>query len=154
MREFSKISPSLWHSKRFKDLQSDDAKFAYLFLLTCEHQNSAGAYRLPAGYACHDLGWDADRYSNALAELEKADLIAFDSETDEVLIRRWFKHNPPMNNKHRIGIVGILERLDSELIYQAGLDELDGVSPEPSNVVQHPQNANGLSLSRLTRRSN
>lgn len=151
MREFSKISPSLWHSKRFQNLHLDDAKFVYLFLLTCEHQNSAGTYRLPAGYACHDLGWNIERYSNALAELENADLVVVDINTDEILIRRWFKHNPPMNPKHRIGIVGVLERLDSELIYQAGLDELDAISPEKSNIIQHPSNVGGLGASRLVR---
>ncbi|MCP4184848.1 MAG: hypothetical protein GY761_16270 [Hyphomicrobiales bacterium] len=152
MREFSKISPSLWHSKRFQNLQSDDAKLSYLYLLTCEHQNSAGAYRLPAGYACHDLGWDAGRYQKTTEELQESDLVIFDHDTDEIMIRRWFKHNPPMNKNHRKGIVSALERLDSELLYETGFSELEAVSPEESNVIQHPNNAGGAAGSRLARR--
>jgi hypothetical protein len=76
MREFSKISPRVWRSQRFRALASDDARHLHLYLLTCEHQNSAGAFRLPAGYACNDLNWGQDRFSRALAELEEAGLMS------------------------------------------------------------------------------
>lgn len=119
MRDFSKISPSVWRSARFTDLSSDDARFLYLFYLTCEHQTSAGAYRLPDGYACNDLHWTQERYRKARADLQTADLIEFDDAASVVMIRRWFKHNPPMNESHLTGIERVIERLESELIAEA-----------------------------------
>ena len=125
MRDFSKVSPSLWHSERFNNLASDDARFAYLYLLTCEHQTSAGCYRLPDAYAAADLRWPIDRYQHARSELASAGLINFDTVASVMMITRWFRFNPPMNEKHLKGIRHILERLPSEQIWAKATAELD-----------------------------
>ena len=119
MRDFSKISPALWQSKRFNTLPSDDGRYLYLYLLTSGHQPSAGAYRLPDGYATNDLHWELSRYLKARHELAVADLILFDETESVVMITRWFKHNPPMSESHFIGIGRMLERLPSQMIWEA-----------------------------------
>jgi len=78
MRDFNKVSPTLWQSSRFVDLPSDDGRFLYLYLLTCHHQNSAGCFWLPDGYACNDIRWEAKRYVSARQSLLDADLIRYD----------------------------------------------------------------------------
>lgn len=114
-REFSKISPAVWRSERFTALDTD-AKLLHLYFMSCEHQNSAGCYRLPDGYACSDLGWEIGMYREIRDKLVTADLIGFDPHTAEVYVLRWFKHNPPMNDKHAIGTRGIIERIESDTI--------------------------------------
>lgn len=125
MRDFSKVSPVLWHSPRFNGLQSDDARYLYLYFLTCEHQNSAGCYRIPDAYACNDLRWQQGRYVNARKLLIEADLILFDEPCEVVMLCRWFKHNPPMNEKHSIGIERILERLPSPSVHEVAVAALN-----------------------------
>lgn len=125
MREFSKISPAVWRSTRFTSLASDDARFLYLYLLTNEHQNSAGAYRLPDGYACADLQWQLSRYVKAREALEQADLINFDEAVSVVMVKRWLRHNPPMNESHLKGIERVLERLESGLLADEVTGELE-----------------------------
>lgn len=125
MREFSKVSPALWQSDRFNGLPSDDGRYLYVYLLTNEHQTSAGCYRLPDGYACSDLRWPRDRYATARTQLVAADLIKFDASAQVIMVTRWFKHNPPMNEDHHTGIVRILERLPSETIANAALQALE-----------------------------
>jgi hypothetical protein len=124
VRDFSKISPALWHSQRFNTLPSDDGRYLYLYFLTCAHQNSAGCYHLPDGYACDDLQWPLERYLTARSQLIANDLIAFDDDCRVVMICRWFKHNPPMNEKHLIGIERVLEKLPSLKIQKVALDAL------------------------------
>lgn len=124
MRDYSKVSPALWQSERFNSLPSDDGRYLYLYLLTNGHQTSAGAYRLPDGYACSDLRWPMERYAKARAELAAADLIRFDAETSVVMVTRWFRHNPPMSEKHLIGIERQLERLPSQSIVETALEAL------------------------------
>ena len=119
MRDFSKISPALWHSKRFNNLPSDDGRYLYLYLLTNEHQTSAGCYRLPDGYATNDLSWELSRYVTARQELVAADLIFFDELESVVMITRWFQHNPPMSDSHFIGIERVLAKLPSQEIWTA-----------------------------------
>jgi hypothetical protein len=124
MRSFSKIAPVLWQSERFNNLPSDDGRYLYLYFLTCERQTSAGAYRQPDGYACEDLRWPLDKYKLARDQLIDAELIAFDAETSVVMITRWFKHNPPMNDSHLKSIEGELSRLPSQTIAQAAYEGL------------------------------
>ncbi|WP_119820835.1 hypothetical protein [Mesorhizobium sp. DCY119] len=123
MREFSKISPQLWNSKRFRKLDNDDARYFYLYLLSCEHQTSAGCFRLPVAYAANDLNWETDRVQDSCAILGKSDMILHDADTDEVFIRRWFRHSPPTNKKHAAGIRSYIDRLESEFVAEAADDE-------------------------------
>lgn len=123
MREYSKVSPALWQSERFNSLPSDDGRYLYLYLLTNGHQTSAGCYRLPTGYACADLRWEAKRYSKALQELADADLVRVDEVAKVVSITRWFKHNPPLSESHMLGIERQLEKLPSPSIAEAALSE-------------------------------
>lgn len=127
MRDFSKVSPSLWQSRRFTGLSSDDARYAYLYLLTCEHQTSAGCCRLPDAYAAADLRWPVERYRKARLELIDAELIKWDDDTSVVMITRWFKFSPPMNEKHLQGIRHILERLPSQDIWEEATAELEAI---------------------------
>ena len=149
MREFSKISPALWHSQRFNTLPSDDGRYLYLYYLTCEHQNSAGCYRISGGYACDDLQWQNERYLKARSQLIAADLIVFDDDCRVVMICRWFKHNPPMNEKHLIGIERILEKLPSitiQSVAQAALNAAwEAIAAEKQAKAQRQQKpAHGL----------
>jgi len=112
MREFTKISPTLWASKRFTSLGSDDPKFLFLYFLTSEHQNSAGIFRLRDEYAIADLEWEMTRYQTAREDLVAAKLIRFDVETSTILILDWFRHNAPMNDSHYKGVVRAIQRID------------------------------------------
>jgi hypothetical protein len=116
VRKFSLVSPRLWTSKRFTSLPSDDGRLLYFYLLTCGHQTSIGAYPLPDAYACADLQWGLQRYQSAREELVKAELIVFDAEVSIVAIRRWFKHNPVANDKHRKGALRLISELESASI--------------------------------------
>ena len=119
MRDYSKVSPSLWQSERFNGLPTDDARYLYLYLLTNEHQTMAGCYRLPTGYACTDLRWTPERYTAALADLEDSGLVLVDPGAQVIGITRWFRHNPPLSENHLTGIERQLERLPSDTIAEA-----------------------------------
>ena len=140
MREYSKVSPKLWRSKRFRSLASDDARLLYLFLLTCEHQTSAGCFRLPDAYAAADLGWDADRLEGARAPLIP-DMIAHDAETEECFVRRWFRHNPPTNQKHLKGVQRIISELDSDHVREVAEEELSDHIERPADADNPLDNA-------------
>ena len=118
MRDFNKVSPTLWQSGRFVGLPSDDGRLLYLYLLTCPHQNKSGCFWLPAGYACNDLRWDEVRYQAARQELVGAGLIQVDDDAGYVLIERWSKHNPPMNQSHLKGIVAELQKCGSAALQE------------------------------------
>lgn len=115
-RDFTKVSPNLWRSARFRRLASSDAQLLYLYFLTCDHQNSSGCFRLPDGYACVDLGWEASRYLAARESLVAGDMVSFDADGEVIYIHRWFKHSPPMNDKHAAGTRKVISEIESDAV--------------------------------------
>jgi hypothetical protein len=112
-REFTKVSPAVWASVRFKTL-SDRGRLLYLYMLTNQHINSSGVYRLPDAYAASDMGWNVDDYHAERAALVGAKMLDYDTDTSEVLIERWYRHNGPMNDKHAIGTRKFIMAIDSD----------------------------------------
>lgn len=145
MRPFSKVSPQMWNQKTFKGLPSSDAKLLMLYFLTGPHQNSAGCYRLPDGYAAADLGWDIPRYVEAREAVIAAELIAFDGDTSELYVRGWFELNPITNDKHKIGSERIIDGLESSELNVLAGDELEASEAE---LVKKPKRAKSASDDR------
>ncbi len=104
-RDFGLVSTSIWNSRKFCALETDDAKLLYFYLLTCPSVNSLGCYVLKPGYASADLGWDAERYGYGIDTLCKANLIAIDRAENLVRIVGFLDHSEIMNVKHGIGAV-------------------------------------------------
>lgn len=107
MRDYGKISTSIWNSRKFRSLENDDAKLAYFYLHTCAHVNSVGCFLLRDGYATEDLRWPAERYRKAMDILCKAGLIAFDKAEHMVRIVDYLRHDPFTNPKHAAGAAKI-----------------------------------------------
>ena len=127
MRRFTKVSPALWNSPRFKGLASDEARLAYVYMVTCPHQNLTGCFWLPDGYACNDLQWGVEQYQNARAELQLSGLIQFNQDEEFIWIERWFQHNPPMNNSHLTGVQNEIENIPCERLREACIQSLEVV---------------------------
>ncbi len=113
MREFNKVSPTLWRSRKFRSLPDDQAKMAYTYLLTCPHGNSSGCFDIHPMYACADLGWELEAYRKAIDSLLKAGLIEWDEAENTLLIVNWDEFNEPTNPKHAIGIIAQLQQASS-----------------------------------------
>ncbi len=153
-REFSKVSPAVWRSGRFTGLECSTAQVLYLYFLTCEHQNSAGCFRLPDGYACSDLGWGMQVYVDARRKLVEAGLICFDADTAEIYVERWFKHNPPTNEKHAIGTRRLIEAIESDAVreqVEADFQSADEARRLKANPIDKPFANSSLANSRLVK---
>jgi hypothetical protein len=124
MRDFSKVSPQVWASERFNTLAGDGARLAYLYLLSNGHQNSIGCYRLPVAYACADMGWGPEKYVAALKALIAAELVEADQGTREILILRWFRHNPPTNTKHAMGAFRLVAKVAAPRLREVATEAL------------------------------
>lgn len=112
-RDFNMVSPTVWRSGRFAKLEQS-AKLLFLYVMTSEHQNSAGCYRLPAGYAVEDAGCSVEGFNEDMAAIVAADLVLYDDATKEVFVRDWFQHCPPTNKSHAKGTIKIISRISSD----------------------------------------
>lgn len=121
-----------------------------MYYMTCEHQNSSGCYRVPDGYGCTDLVWDKARYIKSKNQLIEDKLIAFDTQTSEVFVHKWFKHNPAMNDKHAKGTRTIIDTINSQIlkdIVEAEFQILEGLRAERTQTSSKPV-ANNEHLTR------
>ena len=105
MREFGLISTSIWNSRKFCGLKSDDARLLYFYLLTCPSVNSLGCYVLKPGYAAAALGWDAVRCQNGIGALSGAALVGIDRAENLIRVVGFLQHSEIMNVKHGVGAV-------------------------------------------------
>ncbi|MDJ1464944.1 hypothetical protein [Nitratireductor sp. GZWM139] len=150
-RIFSKVSPAVWHSPRFKKA-GDDGRYLHLYFLTCGHQNSCGCCLIPEGYACADLDWPPDRYRKALQELCNLGLVSHDAETSEIYIERWFLHNKPMNKSHAEGTRRLISDIDSDTLREKVEEDFLETTDSPANAPPASENYGGhLSGSRFLR---
>ncbi|RUW42982.1 MAG: hypothetical protein E5W15_28980 [Mesorhizobium sp.] len=139
-REFSKVSSALWRSKRFLALSSDRARLLHFYFITCQHQNSSGAYCLPKGYALADLGWPEAEYRIHLDELVDKCLVAYDESTEEVFVCGWFKVCPPQNEKHATGIMTRINDIESDAVRTVALGEFKESSKSRVRVLSEVRN--------------
>lgn len=100
MRDYGKVHTSFWTSSNIHAL-SDDGRTLALYLLTCPHGTIAGVFRLPDGYACEDLQWDAQRVKTTLTELFQNGFATRCEDTKWVWVIKHFEWNPPENPNQR-----------------------------------------------------
>ena len=130
-RDFTKVSPAIWKSRKFRELSCGEAKLFYLFVLTGPHQTNAGISKLPLAYAAYDLGVPLGTLEQSMESCIEVGLLDQDPETDEVFITNWFTFNIPMNAKHRKGVVHTLERVESERLFEIAMCQLEKVYFDP-----------------------
>lgn len=116
-RLFTKVSPEVWTSRRFRGVEPS-ARCAFLYLLTNAHIDSTGCYRLPVAYGCADFGMDETAFLGCLEQLIQADMISHDADAEYVLIKRWFKHNPLTNLDHAEGARRLVCLIESDVLRQ------------------------------------
>lgn len=132
-RTFTMVAAAMWRSERFLAV-SAAAKVLYFYYLTSEHQNSAGAYRIPDGYACTDLRCDLNDYKKNRDELMSAGLVTFDTATDEVYVNRWFRHSKPKGSKQEAGTRRAVDAIESNMIRELVEQDWAAAEPPPDNV--------------------
>ena len=133
MRDFNKVGTFVWQAPKFQAL-SDNEQLLYLYMMTCQHVNMAGAFMLPEGYACADLRWEPDKFRECRTGLILANLIAFDEETNEIMVVDWFQHNPPMNAKHLTGATRLIHKLQSKTLQDLALKAIAAHTPPPATT--------------------
>lgn len=133
MRDYGKVHTSFWSSDTLKGLR-DDAKFLALYLLTCQHGNMAGAFRLPLAYAAEDTGWDLERLRNGFETLSESGWLYRCERTGWVWVTNWLKWNRPDNPNQRKAVAKLLAQVPASASFFGELhkdsDEIRTV-PEP-----------------------
>ena len=112
-RQYGSIRTDIWRDDDWRAL-SVDAQWLYELLISQPTISTAGILPLQiAKWSRYAKGMTAKRVNAALNELIDADFVAVDSETEEVLVRTFIRHDAaragtPRGRSHTARIAGYL----------------------------------------------
>ncbi|EKW5591859.1 hypothetical protein NNT41_004115 [Raoultella planticola] len=110
MRDYGKVHTSFWISDGMRRV-SDDARLLALYLLTGQHTNMIGCFRLPDGYVSEDLSWTSERVSKWFDELSENGFATRDSSSKWVLIRNFLTWNSVENPNQGIAALRLFDQV-------------------------------------------
>ena len=110
MRDYGKVHTSFWISDGMRRV-SDDARLLALYLLTGQHTNMIGCFRLPDGYVSEDLAWTPERVSKGFDELSANGFATRDSSSKWVLIRNFLTWNSVENPNQGIAALRLFDQV-------------------------------------------
>lgn len=90
---------------------SDDARLLALYLLTGQHTNMIGCFRLPDGYVSEDLSWTPERVSKGFDELSANGFATRDPSSKWVLIRNFLTWNSVENPNQGIAALRLFDQV-------------------------------------------
>lgn len=96
---------------------SPDEKYLLFYIFTSPHTNMVGFFHLPKLYACHDLGWDPERFDKGFAKLLEKGFINYDETTSVILIPNFLKYNPIQNTNQSKGAVKALQEMPDNSLF-------------------------------------
>ncbi|MER9438059.1 hypothetical protein [Mesorhizobium sp. L2C084A000] len=101
----------------------------YVYLLTSPYQTSGGCCQLPDAHAIAESRLNEKQLSLARTVLIEDRFVIYDPKTEEYFIIDWFKDNPPMGEKHRLGVIMQIDKIVSKRVRGAALSELERLCP-------------------------
>jgi hypothetical protein len=150
VRDYGKVHSSFWSSQTMRDL-SEDGRHLALYLLTCQHNTIAGAFRLPDGYVCEDMQWTAERVSKGFRELFGKGFANRCETTKWVYIAKHLEWNLPENPNQWKAARKIVSQIPAECGWLSEFKKIFAVAagdevPKPSNpseTVSKPEAVTG-----------
>lgn len=110
MANHYRVSPKFWLKARHREWTDAQTTLA-LYLLTCEHRNLEGLYRLPKPYIAADLGWPVKKVEDASSVIFASGFALYDPDAEMVLIPNALKHQSPSTENQIKGAIAQLERI-------------------------------------------
>jgi hypothetical protein len=136
MARFHPVSPGIWNHRLLR--LGHVGALVYAYILSNEHRNSEGLYRLPLAYICADLELDKDIVTASLSLLETERLIDYDHHAEIVLDRHALKFLRPVSERQVTGAINKILKLPPTAL----LKELHGLAevhaPELATAMKDP----------------
>lgn len=94
MARYRKIDVRMWNDRKFREL-SDNAKLAFILLLTHPDTTQIGTIRTRVSNLADELGWQRDAMSHAIQEVTLNGMIDADEKAGLMVINNFLKYNAP-----------------------------------------------------------
>jgi len=141
MRDYGKIHSSFWTSPDIIKL-SDNGKLLAVYLLSCEHSNIVGCFRLPNAYIVEDLNWTTETVIEALKELFTNGFVRDCERSKWLWICNFLTFNKPENPNQWKSARKAVKQIPEQFKYKQELtnyfNQIDPLSETLSEPLSNP----------------
>ena len=94
MAIYRNVSLSFWEDIKIVDDFTPEDRYFYLYLLTNPHTNLLGCYQVSFKQMINETGYNKDTIEKLINRMsQEHEVIEFDSKTNEIFIKNWYKYN-------------------------------------------------------------
>ena len=115
MAIYRNVSLSFWEDIKIVDDFTPEDRYFYLYLLTNPHTNLLGCYQVSFKQMTNETGYNKDTVEKIIDRMVNIhNVIMFDSETNEIFIKNWYKYNWTRSEKLLKKVEKLIEYVKSE----------------------------------------
>jgi hypothetical protein len=109
-RKSAFVSSEFWTSPEIRALPPL-SKLLALYLITCKHGESAGAFHLPIAYICADLGMTVAQVRECLSDGYRMGFATYDDATEYVVVLKALKHKGKLSTPYVRHVVKVFDTI-------------------------------------------
>lgn len=121
MARYYPISPLFWSDQKVQRWD-EETRLLALYLLTCEHRNLEGYYRLPYAYIQADLKWSEAEVRDRMETLLHDGFILYDEAARVVFLPKVLKYHEPKSTNQIQGAINALQQVPDSDLFPAFLE--------------------------------
>ena len=115
MAIYRNVSLSFWEDIKIVDDFTPEDRYFYLYLLTNPHTNLLGCYQVSFKQMINETGYNKDTIEKIIDRMVNIhNVIIFDSKTNEIFIKNWYKYNWTRSEKLLKKVEKLIEYIKSE----------------------------------------
>lgn len=111
------INTKMWSDRKVTDKFTSEDKLMWLYLLTNDSINNLGCYKISINKIGFDTGFTKNTIENILLRfMDYHDVIIYDNDTNEILIKNYSKYNWTSSPMYRKSIEKLLDEVESKTL--------------------------------------
>ena len=130
------LQTDFWSDSKIHDKTDKNMRYLMLYYMTNPHTNQTGCYELPITTILFETGFSEAVFKQTQDSLNKLNLCEYDYNSQEVLIKNWYKYNWTKSSKVKTCILNECKKIKSTkfsdyidkicIPYAYGIDTLSG----------------------------
>ena len=115
MAVYRSVHLSFWTDNKIEDDFTSEDKFFYLYLLTNPATNICGCYEISFKNFCGHTGYTKEKILEMIKKFQdKYKMIAYNEDTKEILILKWYRYNWSKSEKTLVGVESVAQYIKCE----------------------------------------
>ena len=146
MALYRTIQTSFWSDTKIAEDFTPEDRYFYLYLFSNPHTNLCGCYEVGKRQIAYEIGYSTEAVERLLERFSDIHrVIAYDKETKEILILKWYKYNWTRSPDYRKALLKSIEGVKNPHFKEYLMNIYDG-----ANTISTPSSDGGGTSNTIT----